>query len=183
MRSILVALLVLGWLAGPARAQSMAEAARKEAARREKNKKAGVKAKAYGDDELAAAGGHPAAGAEKGEPAAPAAEAEASVARTESGGGDDAERRQREEQSWRQRVAEATARRDDAKAFYEWLGTITLAQGDYVVNDKDRVVIKGIDDLRAKIAAAKSRWEAAEKALADLLEEARRAGVPPGWLR
>ena len=182
MRSLIAALLVLSWLPGPVAAQSMAEAARKEAERREKNKKAGVKAKAYGDADLPSSGTPPAAGGVDKPPAATLAP-EPSTPRSESGADDEAEQRRQDETRWRARVAEATAKRDQAKAFYDWASTLSLAQGEVYVDNNDRVVVNGIDDLRAKIAKAKARWDAAEEALARLLEEARRAGVPPGWLR
>jgi hypothetical protein len=44
-------------------------------------------------------------------------------------------------------------------------------------------VITSIEQLQGKTAAAKKAVEAAERALVNLEEEARRAGVPPGWLR
>jgi hypothetical protein len=44
-------------------------------------------------------------------------------------------------------------------------------------------VIHSIEDRQKLTADARAELEAAEKALADVLEEARRANVPPGWLR
>jgi hypothetical protein len=176
MRAAIVALLVLSWFPGPVAAQSMAEAARKEAERREKNKKAGVKAKAYGDADLSSSGTGPAAGGADKPPAA-----DPSTARSESDA--ESEQRRQDEIRWRARVAEATARRDQAKAVYEEMSKLSLAQGEVYVDDNNKVIVSGVGDLRAKIARAKARSEAAEEALQGLLEEARRAGVPPGWLR
>jgi hypothetical protein len=51
------------------------------------------------------------------------------------------------------------------------------------VDDKGGPVVRTIEELRSPTAAAKARCDAAQAARDQLLEEARRARVPPGWLR
>ena len=51
--------------------------------------------------------------------------------------------------------------------------------GDAAKKEKAR----SVEHLQGLTAEAKSELDEAERALADLLEDARRAGVPPGWLR
>jgi hypothetical protein len=46
-----------------------------------------------------------------------------------------------------------------------------------------QVLYRSLGDLQQATARAKAERDAAQRALEDLLEEARRAGVPPGWLR
>jgi hypothetical protein len=175
---IVVAVLLL-CLPSLAAGQSLGEAARKEAERREKNKKAGVKAKSYTDQDLPASGTKPPAGA----PGEPADTPVSTPQRESSEVEDESESRAQAEAQWRERLAELTARRDKARTLHEELSKLWLVGGERYVDDKGRVVIASLDDLRTKIARAKERWDAAEKALEDLHEEARRAGIPPGWLR
>jgi hypothetical protein len=51
------------------------------------------------------------------------------------------------------------------------------------VDERGRAVIRSVEELQKLTATAKAELGAAEKALDDLLEEARRANVLPGWLR
>jgi hypothetical protein len=150
LRSMFLVLgLVLG-LALPSLAlgQSMGEAARKEAERREKNKKDGVKAKAYGDEDL------------KEEPP-PGQGTDDPSARPGSG---------LSESEWRKRVGAARLKRDRAKAAHDLLTKVRPTPAE-------------ADDLRRWLAESKALWDAAERDLERLFEEARRARVPPAWLR
>src|SRR5215510_11846692 len=138
--------VVLG-LAVPSLAvgQSMGEAARQEAERREKNKKSGVKAKAYGDEDLKSA--HPpsqgtynnGSGEATSPSASPSPEAPAAGSAEVP---DESARRAQQEAEWRKRVAEATARRDKAKAFYDKISKMSLAPGEWFEDEKGRVVVK-----------------------------------------
>ena len=180
MRSTLGALILGLSLPSLALGQSMAEAARKEAERREKNKKAGIKAKSYSDQDLPSSS-QPAPSPDPGA-AAPAATAEVSPASSE-GVVDESEQRRVAEANWRRRLAQLTVRRDEAKAAYDELSKLSMVEGEMFVDEQNRPVIVNLDDLRAKLAKAKAAWDAAEKAIENLHEEARRASVPPGWLR
>jgi hypothetical protein len=164
--------------------QSMAEAARKARERREKNAKEGLRPKVYTEDDVPKApplandpGKTPAStGAGSPPPPAPSASAEEapSSGATVSG---------QSESAWRGRVAEARRRIESARKEYEFWSGYTMVPGEILVDEKDRPVITTIEQLQGKTAAAKKAWEAAEKALSNLEEQARQAGVPPGWLR
>ena len=91
--------------------------------------------------------------------------------------------RRDEEDQWRARVAQARGRIDEARARHEHAASLTLVPGYALVDENNRIVASSVEELQENTARAKSRLEAAEKALEDLLEEARRQGVPPGWLR
>jgi hypothetical protein len=60
---------------------------------------------------------------------------------------------------------------------------LNLVPGYVYQDDRGRTVIGSVEELQKLTAAAKAELDAAEKAKEDLFEEARRANVPPGWLR
>ncbi len=95
----------------------------------------------------------------------------------------DAEQRAKSEASWRQRVAAARARVEAAQALYDALDrAIRLGQA----GERDgngQILIYSAQSMKAMADAAQAEVAAAKKALDDLLEEARRAGALPGWLR
>jgi hypothetical protein len=181
--------LVLALLPAPGSAQSLGAAARKEEERRQKNKEKGVKAPLFDDSKIAkkdAASPTPAASpgtAAAG--AAPAAPVPATPETSyESGGSDaEAEQRKRQEEMWRSRMIQARARRDTAKRKYDYVSELSLSAGESYVDDDGRVVIRDLDHLREMIAKARAEYEAAEQAIVDLEDSARRAGALPGWLR
>lgn len=93
-----------------------------------------------------------------------------------------------EEARWRERARAARQRVEDARAripqldaeakkleadFYSW------DDGQY----RDSVIKPAWDRKREELEAARRELAEAEKALADLPEEARKAGALPGWLR
>jgi hypothetical protein len=88
-----------------------------------------------------------------------------------------------DEERWRARVAEARAAADRTRRAHETLAGMTLVPGYVYADENGRTVIGSIEELQKLTASAKARRDAAEKALEDLLEQARRANVPPGWLR
>jgi hypothetical protein len=91
--------------------------------------------------------------------------------------------RARDEQMWRDRLAKADARLEAARRAHETLSSLSLVPG-YVYQDAHgRTVIGSVEQLQQMTARAKADLDAAQKAREDLLEEARRANVPPGWLR
>ncbi len=51
------------------------------------------------------------------------------------------------------------------------------------VDEKGATVIGSVRQLQGLTRRARAELAAAEKALEDLLEQARRAGAQPGWLR
>jgi hypothetical protein len=95
----------------------------------------------------------------------------------------ESDQRARDEDSWRARVAEARARVDAARRKHATLASMNLVPGYEYVDASGRTMIGSVAELQGLTARAKAELDAAEQALADLLEQARRANVPPGWLR
>jgi hypothetical protein len=193
-----IVLLLLPALALP---QSLGEMARQEAERRKKIQTEGTPAPIVGDDALDKAGDArrrreeprddsvPArtrtAPAER--PAGHASEPRSSSAATGRAGSDDIERerlqRERDEKMWRERVAAANNEVTDARARYDAVKNESLAPGQRLVDQQGNVLVRSPEELQSIVAAAKAELDAAEKSVEDLLEAARREGVPPGWLR
>ena len=188
---VAVAVLALPSITG---AQGLGDASKKEKARREQTK--APKAKTYTQEDLAAlppvaneptsaAGEGAPAGASlpapsRGEEAPPSASGEP-IFREE--GSSPVENAQGNERLWRGRVAQARARVERARQKHQTLAGLNLVPGYEYQDERGRTVIGSVEQLQGMTAAAKAELDAAEKALADLLEEARRASVPPGWLR
>lgn len=164
-------------VAAPAAGQGLGDASKKEKQRRETSSDP---VRSYSDDDLEELGpvGDEADGQE------PAA----AVATPRSGSTGRPERRRTpdrrdDEDRWRALVARARGRVEEERARYEHAASLTLVPGYALVDEDNRIVASSVEELQANTARAKARLEAAEKALADLLETARREGVPPGWLR
>ena len=93
----------------------------------------------------------------------------------------------KDEAYWRGRVAEIRDNLQRAKMFQEALQTrINSLSADYASRD-DPAARGAVSADRQKALAeldrVKKEIKDFEKALGDLEDEARRAGVPPGWLR
>ena len=176
---VVVVLFALPPLAG---AQGLGDASAKEKQRRQQTQ--APKAKTYTQEELstlspAANEGAPPpedAGAQPPDPDSTAGTTPASTP-------DDETIRAREEDRWRSRVAGARARVEKARRQHETLAGMNLVPGYEYVDETGRAVIRSVEELQRLTAGAKAELGAAEKALDDLLEEARRANVLPGWLR
>jgi type IV secretory pathway VirB10-like protein len=179
---VAAALLVLPHLAG---AQGLGDASKKEKDRREQGK--APKAKTYTQDELATlppVANDPSATASDSAPP-PAVGSGAPIFPSDRAplGGASGDKARGTEAQWRTRVARAQARVDQARKAHETLAGMNLVPGYEYVDKTGRTVIHSIEDLQKLTARAKAELDAAEKAVADLLEDARREGVPPGWLR
>jgi hypothetical protein len=190
MRACLGIAATVAVLALPAAApaQGLGDAAKKEKERRASSP--APKGRTYTQEELAKLppvanepgpapeGAPPVAAAPSTAPAAdPAPPADAQAVDEE------AERRAEAEETWRARVAEARQKVDAARKKHDTLASLNLVPGYEYVDASGRTVIGSIGQLQALTARAKADLEAAEKELEDLLEAARRANVPPGWLR
>ena len=173
-------------------AESLAEIARKAAEARERREGNDKAAKVYGDDDLK--GEHERrrreAGAAPTLPDSPAAEPQAAAASEVPDAAEvarelDRERQQRAdaEVRWRKRLNEANQRLDEARKRYDAIKDVTLHRGEKLVDEKDQVIASSPGEVQHLVDAARGEIEAAQQALDDLLESARRAGVPPGWLR
>jgi hypothetical protein len=177
-KRVLAALLVLGAVPAVVLAQGLGDASKKEKKRRAQST---ASAKTYTEADLD--GLEPVANEGDAEPQPDSASRELSApviprtsSREETG-------RRDEEQMWRSRVAQAEARIAEERAVYEHWTKQTLVPGYALVDENNRPVATSVEELQAITARAKARLEMAQKALADLREEARRAGVRPGWLR
>ena len=177
--------LTLAWLlaaASVASAQSLADLARKEEARRKKVK---APSRVITNKDLHATDAPPPplppaqpateATPDKPESAAPAAKT------------DDADQAAKDEQAWRQRMADARQALERSQMYADALQSkINALWADFTARDDpaQRAVLE-VERKRAiaEQERVKGEIEAGKKAIADLEEEARRAGVPPGWLR
>jgi hypothetical protein len=207
MKRVLLLLAVIGLAVPAAAAQSLADVARKEQARRKTVKKT---APVYTNKDVrptsAPADATPPTAAETaagGQGAAPAAEGGAPAAGQETTGGaegsgaeggeqgetprTDEEQRADDEARWRERMREARAALERNQMFEQALESrINALWADFTARD-DPAQRAAIDAERKKAIAQRDRVKAEivaqTKAIADIEEEARRAGVPPGWLR
>jgi hypothetical protein len=164
--------------------QSLVELAGKEKERRKKNEAAGVKVRSVTDEELKQGKGQLA-----NDPDAPgmyepaAAHGRLPSPRISKEAGEESAR-QADEARWRGRKAQALATLEAATKKHETLSQMWLAPvGEYYADAKGRPAITSVGELQDLTARAKGEMDAARKALDDLEEEARRSGVPPGWLR
>jgi hypothetical protein len=174
--------LAVGLLPATAGAQSLADVARKEDARR---KQQGKPTKVYTNDSLAPA---TPATLTPGAPAtaAPATPAPASAEPTKPAT-DARPEPEKGEKYWKDRIAAARAELDRSKTFAAALesriGALTL---DFVNRD-DPAQRAAIEQNRQKAVAELERVQrdiaAQTKAVSGIEDEGRKAGIPAGWLR
>jgi len=176
---VAVAMVSVGSVA--VRAQSLADVARAEEVRRKIAPKA---AKVYTNQDLQpdARSRQPLPSTPAGMSPAPAptptAEAEAKEPEADP---------RKDEQYWRTRITEARERLERTKMFAEALQSrINALNTDFVNRDDPaQQAVIGQERRKALDELARVQKETGDftKAIADIEEEARRAGVPPGWLR
>lgn len=177
------ALLVLPALAT---GQGLGDAAKKEKERRQQTPKAGAPAKTYTQDEVLGLPPIANEGAGSGNAPSPGttiAGLPSSAPSSVTPPASDEGARQRDEQFWRGRTNMARQRVEKAQAVHQRLSGMHLVPGYVYEDSRGRVVIDSIEQLQGLTARAKAELDEAQKALEDLLEEARRSSVPPGWLR
>jgi hypothetical protein len=190
-----VTVFVLTLLAvSPAWAQSLGDVARKEEARRKTVKATG---KVYTNDTLR----KEPESTPPSTPAPPPSSAPAAAAPGSSGSPGQAqshageaqptapqpEQKKKDEAYWRGRITEARQNLARSQVFHDALQSrINALTTDFVARDDpaQRRVIEA-DRLKALAELDRVTKEIAQskKAIADIEEEARRAAVPPGWLR
>jgi len=181
---LLAAALVALLVAAPAAAQSLAEAAKREKQRREKvEKSAQPAAKSYTDTDLKAPRG---ATATEGAPPTQGTSASGSSQSSGEQGEDTGA-----EEQWRSRAAEHRKRVSDAEQRIQEL-KVALERarvdreppGANVMDPfREQTRQAEIGRLQSQISIAESRLQRARQELAEFEEEARRAGIPPGWVR
>lgn len=170
----------------PLRAQSLAELAKKEEERR---KGVPEPAKVYTNKDLTAVpGGTPAASVPAPAADAGAAPQAADSAPKDSDASKDKPAGQVKDQAyWAKRLKTLQEKLDREQTYVEAIQTRVNALSTDFVNRDDPIQRAGIERDRQKAMAEMDRLkksvEDTKKGIADLEEEARRAGVPPGWLR
>lgn len=187
-RVVLVAAAALVASALAAGAQSLADVARQEAARRNDVK---APVKVFTNDNLKVvppAAPPPAPAGEAGQPAPPDAAAQAGAA------GEKAPERAQEPQDqtkdpeyWRKRMSDARQARDRNAFLVEAVQSrINALTNDFYARDdpyqREQIGLERQKAL-AEFDRMKKHQAELEKAIADIEEEARRANVPAGWLR
>lgn len=197
MRVLTLALVVL-WTVGAA-AQSLGEVARQEAERRKTVKAPGktytneqLKAEPRGSAPPISSPDSPAPGAAAGTPVAPApatpAPATPGAGQTPAGAQPGSPTQSpKDEAGWRSRIQSARETLSRAQIFADALQSrINGLSTDFTARDDpaQRAVVganrqKSLDEL----ARVQKEIQQHTKALADIQEEGRRAGVPAGWLR
>jgi hypothetical protein len=176
--SVAVAIGIL--LPGLALAQSLGEVAKKEKERRKQGQAAG---KVLTEEDLKKGKGQLANDPTGTTPAPAATAAPASSAASDAAYAAATAKRQKEESEWRARAAEAQAKVAEAKKRYETVSKMSLVIGERYVDQNGKTVVGSAEELQRMTAQAKADWDAAQRELDDLMETARRQGVPPGWLR
>jgi hypothetical protein len=173
--AILLIVAVSGGIAG---AQSLADVARKEETRR----KTAPAAKVYTNKDLS---GQPADTPTATTPPAAGTPAAASPAATTEEPKDKGPVKDQAYWSTRMKSLQAQVERDEnyADAMQTRINSLTA---DFVNRDdpaQRATVERDRQKSIAELARLKKSIDDGKKAVADLEEEARRAGVPPGWLR
>jgi hypothetical protein len=178
VRALLV-LVIAAW-AVPASAQSLAAVARKEEARRKQVKQP---SKVITNKDLKPVTAPPPPPA-PADPAAPAAEGAPPPA---DAAPDEAQQREQDEQAWRNKMQDARQALERSQMYADALQSkINALWADFTA--RDNPVERAQIEIERKKAIAeqervKGEIEAQKKTIADLEEEARKAGVPPGWIR
>jgi hypothetical protein len=111
----------------------------------------------------------------------------ASASQPQPGGDDTSEARTKDEASWKSRIAEARKALERAQAFQAALESqINGLTTDFINRDDpaQRAAVAGKrDQAMAELENVKKDVDQQTKAIAEIQEEARRAGVPAGWVR
>lgn len=187
------AALMAAVCAGSASAQSLGEIAKKEEERRKAIKTPG---KVYTNDSIrqepgpapSTTGGTPAAGAPAAAPS-PSGVQPPGAPPPDAGKADaaPADGAKKDEAYWKQRIQTARDALQRAQIFAEalqsrinalstdWAARDDPAQRDVLARDRQKAL--------AELDRVKQEVEQHNKTIAGIQDEARRAGVPPGWLR
>ena len=188
MLRVLLAIVVLTAGAGWAQAQSLADLARTEAARR---KTVDAPAKVYTNDDLRADFTRPESAPPPATPdaaaSAPASGSSDPGAKTPPAAGGAPRGPARDQAYWSGRIADARGKVERSQAFAQALqNRIDMLWTDFV-NRGDPVQQRAIEQERNKALAEldrlKKEIDENQKAVTAIEDEARREGVPPGWLR
>lgn len=173
---VLAGLLAMAVCVPAAEAQSLAEVARREAVRR---KAFEADAKVYTNHDLGPGSIRPpgpVAAAETPPEAAPATAAEP-----------EAKAEVKDEEYWRGRITQARETMARAEIMRSALESrINALQTDFVNRDdpaQRAVIAQNRQEAVDELSRTTAEIEELKKEIADIQEEARKAGVPPGWVR
>ena len=176
---VLFAVTLAAALAATTSAQSLGDLAKKEAERRKAIKSSG---KELPGDSIRS-GPAPSTPAPSPAPAAPGAAAGSAATEKPKPEVD----RKAQELAWRQRIQGARDSLQRSQMFAEALQSrINGLTADFTARDdpaQRAVVANDRQKALAELDRVKNDIVQQTKAIADIQEEARRAGVPPGWLR
>jgi hypothetical protein len=174
-------------------AQSLGSVAKKERERRDKNKKEGVAAReiseeeVFGDEDEETEPSEE--GAEESEPdELPPAEG-ASIPGVKPAAPADADpdregrERKRNEAEWRSKATAARARIEEARKRVQFFEELFLGPNERYVDAHGNTVIDSLEELQRLTSEAKQELAAAEADWKRMQDDARRSGIPPGWLR
>jgi hypothetical protein len=165
--------------------ESLGDAARREQERRKKSQEQSTPAPVIGLDDLASAKGETLAQ----EPSKTAKTARRDAARADGDrlpSVDDEEEGQAsasDEEAWRARLKNAQARLDVAQKNYDNIHKIWVGYGSVLVDKDGNAVAWNQQQVELMRESARAALDTAKAALDRIFEDARRAGVPPGWLR
>jgi hypothetical protein len=180
---VLSALALISGFAVAASAQSLGELAKREEARRKAVKAAG---KVYTNDTV---GSTPAPPAPPSSGAPPAATQSTSKAPATAAADEKTKQAdpKKDEAFWRQRIQGARDSLQRSEIFAEALQSrINALTADFTARDdpaQRAVVANDRQKALAELDRVKNDMAQQTKAIASIQDEARRAGVPPGWLR
>jgi len=182
--SAVVALILAHGASGAVWAQqfpSLAEVARKEEARRKTIK---TESRKFTNEDLRRAPGSSSVAAP---PPAPAATPAPAAGEPAAGDEEDPEEPPRDQEYWRSRITAARTELARTQLFLEGLQTRANSLAADFVNRDDpaqrAVIERNRQETLREIDRLTQEVVNLEKSIADIQEEARRAGVPPGWLR
>jgi hypothetical protein len=198
MKQARIVFLLLACLSLPVvgSAQSLGSVAKKERERRDKNKKEGVAAREISEEEVFGDKDEEKENVPEGEAGEKAESSdEASSAEVVIPGvnpnvdeeGDKYEKesreRKRSEAEWRSRASKARARIAKAKEMVSFFEDLHLGPAERYVDASGNTVVESAEQLQQLTRRAKEELAAAEGDWKKIQDEARRSGVPPGWLR
>jgi hypothetical protein len=186
VRSSLGALACLVVLPSLTAGQSLGDAAKRERERRGKVREAGASVRTLTEEDLATTKGTLANDPKAQPPKVDdggTSKREGGAAAGGAGAGGAEEGSSKNEERWRRRVAEARARVDEAQRRNDALQRmIRLGQPAQYDRNGQRVMYS-IYQLKTMADRAAAELASAQTALENVLEDGRRSGVPPGWLR
>jgi hypothetical protein len=182
LAGIVAGLCLSGW--SSAYTQSLTDVARKEEARRKAVKKP---AKVYTNDDLGRPGDSTPAPAAAAAPA-PASKTDADKAKADAAkAADAAAEPKKDEKYWHDRISAARETAAHDKVLLDALQSRVNALTTDFVNTSDPAQRALVEQNRktalGEIDRLNKDLEKQNKAIADTQEEARKANVPPGWLR